>query len=89
MASIQPESFQEDAAKLGNGRFNNIVPIEKKLKKLPTLDKKGVTGTWTTKPLAEATLNAASSVSSVAGSIYQQALSQLAKQVCQTRQAGT
>ncbi|CAD7699851.1 unnamed protein product [Ostreobium quekettii] len=88
MASIQPESSQGDAAMALDERANNIVAIEEKLRNLPTLDKKGATGTWTTKAMAEATINAASSVGSVAGSIYQQALSQLAKQAANRAPAG-
>lgn len=63
--------------------LNNIVAIKETLRKNPVNGKKSAGGPWmgTTKALAEATMFAANSVSSAAGTFYQQAVAQLAKQV--------
>lgn len=81
MASTTPEDPMMSKTVVDNNS-NNIVAIEEALRQMPALDKKPQKGPWngTTRAMAEATMFAASSVSSAAGSLYQQAMTQLAKQ---------
>eukprot|EP00803_Ostreobium_quekettii_P009665 evm.model.scf_784EXC.4 EVM.evm.TU.scf_784EXC.4 scf_784EXC:48965-56206(+) len=90
MATMPPEDPPASKAADVDERSNNIVAIEEKLRQLPALDKKSAPGPWngTTKVVAEATMFAAISVSSAAGSLYQQALYQIAKQAANAASAG-